>query len=348
MATWKKIIASGSAAHLSNVTASNLTDTNLVIAGVGGALQNSTLTLTGGTLALGSNSITSTGASSVLSGSFSGSFSGNGSGLTGVIATAIFPTTLLTPLLDTTQFYVNDGSNKYVTTNQIYTASFAKVSGDITITDGGVATISTNAVALGTDTTGNYVATITAGSGIASTGANTGEDIAHTISLKNASGLTNNTLVKWDSTNTQLSNSTITDDGTTVTIGGNLQVNGTTTVINTTNLTVTDQFILLGSGSVSNKDGGIIIQSAAIAGSGFAFAYDDTTDRWYMQDALSSTATGLGTVTDTATTMAVVGAQRGTAASRPADGTGPIYGGTSGYGHMWIDSDANNDIWIYV
>jgi len=40
-----------------------------------------------------------------------------------------------------------------------------------------------DAIDLGTDTTGNYVATITAGSGLASTGASSGEGIAHTISL---------------------------------------------------------------------------------------------------------------------------------------------------------------------
>ena len=44
-------------------------------------------------------------------------------------------------------------------------------------------TIQPNSVALGTDTTGNYVATVTGGYGIDSTGATTGEGIAHTLSL---------------------------------------------------------------------------------------------------------------------------------------------------------------------
>lgn len=43
--------------------------------------------------------------------------------------------------------------------------------------------IANNAVALGTKTTGNYVATITGGTGIASTGATSGETIAHTLSV---------------------------------------------------------------------------------------------------------------------------------------------------------------------
>ena len=41
----------------------------------------------------------------------------------------------------------------------------------------------TNGIALGTDTTGNYVATITAGTGITSSGATSGESIAHTLAL---------------------------------------------------------------------------------------------------------------------------------------------------------------------
>jgi hypothetical protein len=44
-----------------------------------------------------------------------------------------------------------------------------------------------NSVTLGTHTTGNYVATITAGDGLDSTGATTGETISHTLSLEKAS-----------------------------------------------------------------------------------------------------------------------------------------------------------------
>src|SRR3990167_7329729 len=44
-------------------------------------------------------------------------------------------------------------------------------------------TVGANAVALSTDTTGNYVAAIIAGNGLDSTGASTGENITHTLSL---------------------------------------------------------------------------------------------------------------------------------------------------------------------
>lgn len=87
MATWKKIIVSGSNAHLNQITSSVLTDNNIVIAGTGGALENSGLTVSSNVFNVGANSIVSTGASSVLSGSFSGSFQGDGTQLTGIATT---------------------------------------------------------------------------------------------------------------------------------------------------------------------------------------------------------------------------------------------------------------------
>jgi len=58
------------------------------------------------------------------------------------------------------------------------TASFDG-SGNISITT----TIAANSVALGTDTTGDYVGTITGGNGIASSGATSGEGIDHSLSV---------------------------------------------------------------------------------------------------------------------------------------------------------------------
>ena len=118
MAEWKKVIVSGSSAHLS-------------------------------TLQVGSNQqIGTTQATTWLTGSFtgshSGSFSGNGSGLSNITAT--FPSTQLTPLTATTQVFVNDGSNKYVTAGQIMTGSYGGVSGDITINSSGVSAIGASKV----------------------------------------------------------------------------------------------------------------------------------------------------------------------------------------------------------
>ena len=84
MASWKKIIVSGSQAELAAVSASNLTNDNILVAGAGGVIEGSGITYDGSTLGLGSSILTSTGATSILTGSFSGSFTGDGSGLTGV------------------------------------------------------------------------------------------------------------------------------------------------------------------------------------------------------------------------------------------------------------------------
>lgn len=89
MAEWKKIIVSGSDAHLASVTASNLTNNNILVAGTGGALESSGITYDGVTLVLGSSAINSTGNHTKLSGSFSGSFTGDGTGLTGLTADSV-------------------------------------------------------------------------------------------------------------------------------------------------------------------------------------------------------------------------------------------------------------------
>ena len=111
MATWKKVIVSGSNASLNQLNVST------------------------------NQQIGTTQATTFLSGSFSGSFKGDGASLTGVTATAIFPTTLLTPITSAAQVFINDGANKYVTVGQITGSAYAGVSGDITIGAGGVAAI---------------------------------------------------------------------------------------------------------------------------------------------------------------------------------------------------------------
>jgi len=85
-----------------------------------GQLTNTSLTDNGTTIT-GTTSLQLTGANSNLSGSFSGSFFGNGAGLTGVTATAIFPTTAKTDLASTDQFFINDGTSKFITYGNLLT-----------------------------------------------------------------------------------------------------------------------------------------------------------------------------------------------------------------------------------
>jgi hypothetical protein len=92
MATWKKVIVSGSAAELSQLNV--------------GANQQ----------------ITTTQATTFLTGSFTGSFTGNGAGLTGVTATAIFPTTAITNVISTDKFFISQSTGQeYITYGNLLT-----------------------------------------------------------------------------------------------------------------------------------------------------------------------------------------------------------------------------------
>ena len=60
----------------------------------------------------------------------------------------------------------------------------SSITGTLAVGDGGTgATTLNNLITMGTHTTGNFVGTITGGNGIASTGATSGENIAHTLSV---------------------------------------------------------------------------------------------------------------------------------------------------------------------
>jgi len=76
----------------------------------------------------------------------------------------------------------DDASGK-ITFENLEDAIFASVSGDVLITEAGVSSIQANSVALATDTVGDYVQNITAGTGLTSTGATSGENIAHSLSV---------------------------------------------------------------------------------------------------------------------------------------------------------------------
>lgn len=194
---------------------------------------------------------------------------------------------------DTFAFYdATATANRKATADNLRDYVLGGVSGDITIGADGVAAIAANSVALGTDTTGNYVASVaTSATGGLTGGAAGSEGAAITLELKNNANLTNNTVLKWDATNDQLVNSIVTDDGSTVTIGGNLTVNGTTTTVNTTNTVVSDALIELANGSTgaqaTTRDAGIVIERGTDAN--VFFGYDEGLD---LFTAGTTTATG--------------------------------------------------------
>lgn len=96
MATWKKLIVSGSVAELAAVSASV------------------------GVLVGTNQQIQTTQAGTRLTGSFTGSFTGDGSNLTGVTATATFPATALTDITNSTntKFFINDDAGNATSGNK--------------------------------------------------------------------------------------------------------------------------------------------------------------------------------------------------------------------------------------
>lgn len=123
------------------------------------------------------------------------------------------------------------------------------------------------------------------------------------------------------------------------TIRGNLIVQGTTTTISSSVLEISDQFILLASGSLTDIDGGIIIQSST-NGLGHAFGYAAPENRWVLQSSLSNLSTSFGTIDGYMNST-----QYGSQSALPAN---PSYGGaTYGYGNMYITTDTE-EIFIWV
>jgi len=191
---------------------------------------------------------------------------------------------------------------------------FAGLSGDISVTNAGVVSIAANSVALGTDTTGDYVASVAATTNAGLTVSGTGEGASVTVGLKNADNLTSNKLLKWDDSGNQLANSSITDDGskvelTTALTGtgayftGDLRVLGTASfgqlnVINQQSLNVGDKYIVLSSGSTDHaglEGAGMLWGSGAVGGTLFpdanahaAIVYRNSNDRLEIFPGLSS------------------------------------------------------------
>ena len=109
-------------------------------------------------------------------------------------------------------------------------------SADVTITT----TVQPNSVALGTDTTGNYVANVTGGTGVTITGT-AGEGWTPTVAIGQAVGTTSDVEFR------------------NLVLSGNLTINGTTTTVNATELAIEDNLIYLNEGStITNPDLGIV------------------------------------------------------------------------------------------
>lgn len=139
------------------------------------------------------------------------------------------------------------------------------VAGSATMTNLGNVTITTtvqpNSVALGTDTTGNYVATLTAGTGVTLAN-NTGEGATPTISIGQAVATTSN--VTFNN----------------LVVSGNLTVSGSVTTVNTETINLADNIITLNSNEAGTptQNAGIEVERGTEANK--SFYWEEATDRW--------------------------------------------------------------------
>ena len=267
-------------------------------------LLNDSVTIGSTEVDLGATATTLAGLSSVTSTSFVGALTGNASTATKIASITNSNIVQLAATQALTNKDLTGAGNTFPTFNQNTTGNAATA----TVASG----VAANSVALGTDTTGDYVASLGVGTGV-TIGSNTGEGSSPTIAV--AYGASANTAVQGNATATfsgTTSEVTVSDSSAQalggnialtiglpddVTIGqdltvsrditvgrnavitGNLTVAGTASFQNTQNLDVADRFIRMASGSTAVGDGGIIVQQTGPA-NGEAFAYDAATTRW--------------------------------------------------------------------
>ena len=324
MATWKKVIVSGSAAELLNITASAANITNVS----------------------SSNIVTARG-----TGSFSGSFQGDGSGLTNVPASGIVLATL-SQSLGIENFNYNGQTSATV---QLATGSAHFISGsrktisvqdttgpsgiDLTYDQGtGVLsgslvnssiTLGSTAVNLGVTATslagltlttvtatgsfsGSFVGTtnlpdLTAGTGI-STFTYDGATTA-TVAVSGAAQLSSNAITKWNSADGKFVDSSLTDNGTAITGTTSIQLTGA-------NSSLTGSFIgsFAGDGSgLKNVPASGIVLAALTAGAGIVpFTYSGS-----VAQSVAISASGVTNVMLANSTITIAPGTNGTGTSDP-------------------------------
>lgn len=210
--------------------------------------------------------------------------------------------------------------------------------GNVTIN----ATIAANSVALGTDTTGNYMTDVSAGSGIS---------ITHTPGEGSTATIANSGVLSLTGTASEIEVSGSTGAITiglpdsvsitsNLTVGGNLTVNGSVTTINSTTITVDDKNLELA--SVASPDdttadgAGITVKGATDK----TFNWVDATDAWTSSEhmnllsgksyyingnsVLSSSTLGSGVTASSLTSVGTIslGTWQGTAVGVSYGGTG--------------------------
>jgi hypothetical protein len=176
---------------------------------------------------------------------------------------------------------------------------------NFSVTDG-VVTVKNDGVILGTETTGSYVTSLVAGTGVTLAN-NSGESATPTVAIGQAVGTSDNPtfagvtadavtigVAAAGTITTSSGDLTLNASGGDVIIAGNLQVDGTTTTVNSTAITIDDPIMTLGGdsapGSDDNKDRGVVFRyhTGSAAKIGF-FGWDDSASKFtFVADASNS------------------------------------------------------------
>ena len=314
---------------------------------------NSSLTDTG-TVISGVSSIQLSGAASSLTGSFSGSFKGDGSLLSGVTATAIFPTTERTDITSGNKFFISQSTGQeYITYGNLLidmagtnltssTNDSIDLKDQISLTgvtasfQGNLTGTSSFATLAQTANTASYV------NGNIFTSTNPATSASYALSSSFAStspagNLTGATLASNVLTSSLTSVGTLSSlTATNAVITNNLTVQGTASFQHTTNLEVADRFVLFASGSNTTGDGGIVVQQATQS-VGELYAYDSTTNRWGFTSSFNASNASYSPAAYITTTET----------GAPVPSAAPIYGGSgNGAGNMYVTN--GGDIYIYA
>jgi len=159
------------------------------------------------------------------------------------------------------------------------------LSGSVTVTDLAsatlTATIAADSVALGTDTTGNYVGSVAAGTGISVTNTDVegGTFTVTNSGVVSVAGTANQVAVSGANGNVTFSLPNDVTIPNNLTVTGDLLVQGNTTTLNTSTLAVEDKNIVIANGSTTDAaaDGaGITIKGATDK----TLNWVDATDSW--------------------------------------------------------------------
>lgn len=191
-------------------------------------------------------------------------------------------------------------SGQIIVANTSGVPTYVTMSGDATISSTGVVSLAANSIALGTDTTGDFVANLVAGTGITLAN-NSGEGATPTISIDQSVATTANPsfagatldairvgITAASEIDTTSGNLTLDSAGGTVTVDdnltvtGNLTVSGTTTSVNTETLTIDDNIIIL-----NNNESGAPSQNAGLeiergTSSNVLLRWNESSDKWEL------------------------------------------------------------------